>query len=89
MAAMDSLRGRAADANEQIAQLREQVEALMNDRVTPALSSAAGRAQSMARSASDMAREQTSAVSGKVREQPIFAVLIAGFTGFLIGRLFR
>jgi ElaB/YqjD/DUF883 family membrane-anchored ribosome-binding protein len=89
MATMDTIRNRAADANDQIAQLREQVEALMNDRVTPALANFSGRAESMARSASDMAREQASAVTGKVREQPLFAVLIAGFAGFLIGRLFR
>ncbi len=89
MATIDQLRGRASDANEQIAQLREQVEALMNDRVTPALASAANRAETMARSAGDMARHQATAVSGRVREQPLFAVLVAGFAGFLIGRLFR
>jgi ElaB/YqjD/DUF883 family membrane-anchored ribosome-binding protein len=86
---MDQVRGRAHDANEQIAQLREQVEALMNDRVSPALSNAANRAETLARSAGDMARQQAKAVSGQVREQPLFAVLIAGFAGFLIGRLFR
>jgi ElaB/YqjD/DUF883 family membrane-anchored ribosome-binding protein len=86
---MDQLRNRASDANDQIAQLREQVEALMNDRVSPAISNAAQRAETMARSAGDMAKQQATAMSGRVREQPLFAVLIAGFAGFLIGRLFR
>ncbi len=89
MATMDQLRNRASDANDQIAQLREQVEALMNDRVSPAISNAAQRAETMARSAGDMAKQQATAMSGRVREQPLFAVLIAGFAGFLIGRLFR
>jgi len=86
---MDQVRSRANDANEQIAQLREQVEALMNERVSPAFSHAASRAETMARSASDMARQQAKVVSGQVREQPLMAVLIAGCAGFLIGRLFR
>lgn len=79
----------AYDAREQIAQLRRQVEQLMSERVTPAISDAAQRAQDLARSASDTAREQAEAVSSRVREQPLMAILIAAATGYLIGRLFR
>jgi len=86
---MDEIRNRASNPSEQIAELRAQVEALMHDRVNPALASAANRAETMARSANDMARHQANAVAGRVREQPLFAVLIAGFAGFLLGRLFR
>ncbi|MBV9786172.1 MAG: hypothetical protein JO264_20410 [Acidisphaera sp.] len=89
MASYDSVRDKAADTNEQIAQLRKQVESLMSERVTPMLADAAGRAEAAARSVSDSAREQAEAVSVRVRERPIAAVLIAGAAGYLIGRIFR
>jgi ElaB/YqjD/DUF883 family membrane-anchored ribosome-binding protein len=79
----------AADAREQIRQLREQVDTLMRERVSPAVSSAAGRAQEMARHAREVAAEQTEAFSGRVREMPIASVLIAAAVGYLIGRLTR
>lgn len=89
MATMDSVSEKAYDAKEQIAQLRRQVEQLMSERVTPALADAAQRAEAVARSATDMAREQAEVVSSRVREQPLLAILIAAATGYLIGRLFR
>jgi ElaB/YqjD/DUF883 family membrane-anchored ribosome-binding protein len=57
--------------------------------VTPILADAAGRAEAAARQATDLAREQAEAVSSRVREQPLLAVLIAGVAGYLVGRLFR
>jgi ElaB/YqjD/DUF883 family membrane-anchored ribosome-binding protein len=89
MATMDSVSEKAYDAKEQIAQLRRQVEQLMSDRVTPALADAAHRAEVLARNATDVAREQAEAVSSRVRDQPLLAILIAAATGYLIGRLFR
>lgn len=89
MATMDTVSEKAFDAREQITQLRRQVEQLMSERVTPALSDAAQRAQEAARNASEIAREQAEAMSSRVREQPILAILIAAATGYLIGRLFR
>jgi ElaB/YqjD/DUF883 family membrane-anchored ribosome-binding protein len=83
------MKDRASDAQEQIAQLRRQVEMLMNERVTPALADAASRAETAARTATDFTREQAEAVSGRVREQPLVALLVAGAIGWLIGRLFR
>jgi len=77
------------DATTQIARLREQVEALMKDRVTPALTDAAGRAESAVYGAAGAVREQAEAVSGKVREQPLLAVLIAAAIGYLLGRVTR
>jgi ElaB/YqjD/DUF883 family membrane-anchored ribosome-binding protein len=89
MATMDSVKDRAGDAKDQIEKLRQQVEALMSERVTPALADAAGRVESVARQAGSIARDQTEAVSSRVREQPIIAILISGVAGFLLGRLFR
>jgi ElaB/YqjD/DUF883 family membrane-anchored ribosome-binding protein len=80
---------RAEDATSQIARLREQVEALMKDRVTPAVAEAAGRAESAMYGAADKVRGQAEAVSGKVRDQPLLAVLIAAAVGFVLGRATR
>jgi ElaB/YqjD/DUF883 family membrane-anchored ribosome-binding protein len=77
------------DAREQIAQLREQVQALMNERVTPALSQAADTAQQYAKQARDMYEDQTEMLSERVRESPIVAILIAAGVGYLLGRIVR
>jgi ElaB/YqjD/DUF883 family membrane-anchored ribosome-binding protein len=73
----------------QIARLREQVEALMKDRITPAVADVAGRAESAVYGAAETVREQAEAVSGKVREQPLLAILIAAGVGFILGRAIR
>ena len=77
------------DATTQIARLREQVEALMKDRVTPAVADAAGRAESAMYTAAGAVRDQADAVSGRVREQPLLAVLIAAAAGYVLGRVTR
>jgi ElaB/YqjD/DUF883 family membrane-anchored ribosome-binding protein len=76
---------KAEDASEQIAKLREQVEMLMKERITPALADAASRAES----AMGAVRGQTEMVSGRVRDQPIIAVLVAAALGFALGRVLR
>jgi len=77
------------DAHAQIARLREQVESLMRDRITPAVADAAGRAESAVYGAADTVREQAETVSSKVREQPLLAVLIAAGIGYVLGRATR
>ena len=84
------------DANDQIRQLRGQVDQLMRDRVTPAVSDVAGRAQDYARQAQDYARhaqdfgrDQAEALSGHVRDMPLASVLVAAVAGYLLGRLAR
>ncbi len=79
----------AGDATAQIARLREQVETLMKDRVTPAIAEAAGRAESAIHGAADTMRGQVETVSGRVREQPLLAVLIAATIGYVLGRAMR
>jgi len=76
-------------AEEQIAKLRSQVEALMKDRVTPMVTNAAGRAEAALHSASDTVRGQADALSGQVRKQPLMALVVAAGVGFLIGRIVR
>ncbi len=77
------------DAKAQIAQLRDQVQNLMSERVTPALSSAAHTAEDYARQARDMASDQTEMLSDQVRESPLAAIMIAAGVGYLLGRIAR
>ncbi len=77
------------DATAQIARLREQVEMLMKERVTPALADAAGRAENAVYGAAGTVREQADALSGRVRNQPMAAVVIAAAIGFILGRATR
>lgn len=83
------VRDASADASDEIRQLRSQVDQLMRERVGPAVSDAAGRAQDYARHAQDTAREQAEALSSHVREMPLVSVLIAAVAGYLLGRLAR
>jgi len=89
MAYTDDVHGKVEDATAQIARLREQVEALMKERVTPVLAEAAGRAETAMYGAAGVVRDQAEAVSGRVREAPLTAVLIAAAIGFLLGRAMR
>lgn len=89
MVSTSRLRDAPADANEQIKELRSQVDQLMRERIAPAVSDVAGRAQDYARHASEFSREQAEALSNQVREMPIASVLIAAAAGYLLGRLAR
>ncbi|BDG74802.1 hypothetical protein [Roseomonas fluvialis] len=85
--------GMAQDAKDaasaELAVLREKVEALMRDRVTPALADAAGRAEDAAHDAMDAVRRQTGNFAATVRDQPIAAVGAAALAGIAIGLLLR
>jgi ElaB/YqjD/DUF883 family membrane-anchored ribosome-binding protein len=89
MAFANDTRDKLDDARAQIARLRDQVEALMKDRVTPAVADFAGRAESAAHTASDALRDQAQAMSGRVKEQPLIALMIAAAVGWIIGRVMR
>jgi ElaB/YqjD/DUF883 family membrane-anchored ribosome-binding protein len=77
------------DAKEQIAQLRDQVQSLMSERVTPALANAADTAQKYVDQAKEVYSDNTEMLSDRVRESPIVAILIATGIGYLIGRIAR
>jgi ElaB/YqjD/DUF883 family membrane-anchored ribosome-binding protein len=89
MAFASDTRGKLDDAQAQIVRLREQVEALMKDRVTPAVADYAGRAESAYHTASDAVRDQAQAVSGRVKDQPLVAIMIAAAVGWILGRVMR
>lgn len=75
----------AEDAAEQIAKLRAQVEMLMKERVNPALSDLAGRAET----AMGAMKDQSEALSGRVRDNPLVSILVALAVGYGIGRVLR
>jgi ElaB/YqjD/DUF883 family membrane-anchored ribosome-binding protein len=89
MATMTDRASKHDETTDQIARLRAQVEALMNERVTPVVADAAERAESVIHDAASMVREQADAVSGKVREQPLLSILIAAAVGYVFGRVTR
>ncbi len=89
MAFANDTRGKLDDAQTQIARLREQVESMMKDRVTPAVADFAGRAESAVHSATGAVRDQAQAVSGRVKDQPLIAIMIAAALGWVVGRVMR
>ena len=89
MTASSSLNDAAQDAQSQIAALRKQVNQLMSERVSPALSDAASKAQYATQQATDYGREQADAVAEQVRGRPLMAIAIAGAVGYILGRFIR
>jgi ElaB/YqjD/DUF883 family membrane-anchored ribosome-binding protein len=85
----DTVNNATASAQEQIRQLRDQVDALMRERVTPMIADAAGRAQDAAHKAQDIAQDQVEALSKRVRKTPITAIVVAAAAGFILGRIAR
>ena len=73
----------------EIAALRAKVEALMADRVAPALSDVVGQAEELANGAATMAKRQTDSLANTVRAQPFTAIGVAAIAGLAIGLLIR
>jgi ElaB/YqjD/DUF883 family membrane-anchored ribosome-binding protein len=84
MALADSVRESARD---ELRALREQVNALMEDRITPAYEDASKRASAAAKRARAYTEDQADYVSGRVKDQPLIAIGVAAFVGFLFGRI--
>ena len=89
MAFANDTRGKLDDAQAQIARLRDQVESLMKERVTPAVADFAGRAESAVQSAGGVVRDQAQVVSSRVKDQPMIAIVIAAAVGWIVGRVMR
>ncbi len=86
MATYDSVRD---DTTRQLRELRDQVNSLMEERVSPLLSDAAGRATHAARKARDFTSDQADYVTDRVRDQPLIAIGVAAAVGYALGRLTR
>lgn len=73
----------------EITALRAKVEALMADRVGPAIADFAGQAEDLAHQAAAMAKRQGESLAGTVRAQPFAAIGTAAIAGLAIGLLMR
>lgn len=80
---------RLEDTQAQIDRLRQEVESMMKDRITPAVSNIADQAQERVSQAGRVVRDQSQYVSGRVKDQPLIAIGIAAVVGWVIGRLMR
>ncbi|WP_428395427.1 hypothetical protein [Lichenicoccus sp.] len=89
MTVSDKTKEAVQDTQEQLQSLRAMVEQLLNERVTPALADAAGKAETAVSSARDMTNTQVANVSDKVRHQPLIAIAISTVVGYLLGRISR
>jgi len=87
--ARDAARRYGDDAQSELAALRAKVEHLMSERVTPALSDAASRAEAAANAGYAQVKDQAERVSGRVKEQPLAALGIAALAGFVLAALIR
>ncbi len=83
------IENQAETVNDQITRLRSQVDQLINERVSPALSSAAERAGQAARDAAETAQDQAEVLAERVRGRPILSLAIAAGVGFILGRALR
>ena len=86
MATYDNVRD---DTTRQLRELRDQVNSLMEERVSPLLSDAAGRATDAAKRARAFTSDQADYVTERVRDQPLIAIGVAAAVGYALGRLTR
>ncbi len=89
MATTSKVSKAADDTQDQLLQLRAQVEQLLNERVTPAIADVAGKAGSAVHSARDYTTTKADNVSRRVRGQPLVAVAVSAAVGYLLGRIAR
>jgi ElaB/YqjD/DUF883 family membrane-anchored ribosome-binding protein len=83
----DTAESLAESASDEIAKLREKVESLLKDRVTPAIANAAEAAGVYARDAKAAVAGQAERAAGTVKEHPLLAVAAIAALGFALGRL--
>lgn len=77
------------DPHAEITALREKVESLMSDRVSPAIGNAVGSAEAAAHRATDAVRHQAENLSEFVHEKPLTAMASAALAGFVFALLVR
>lgn len=78
-----------ADTNAELAQLRDKIETLMRDRVTPAIGAVADQAEAAARGATDQVRQQADRLSSAIQEKPLTSVGLAMLAGFVLASICR
>ena len=85
--AKDAVRDWTEDMPGEISRLRGEVERLMRERVSPALSEAADTAGDYAQRARDVAVRQGENAAAVVKENPLLTMGLVAAAAFLLGRL--
>ena len=85
--AKDAAREWTEDMQGELSRLRGEVERLLRDRVSPALSDAAGAAGDYAQRAKEVATRQSEQAAAVVKENPLVTVGLVAAVAFLLGRL--
>lgn len=85
--AKDAAADVAANASDELAKLRAQVETLLNEKVTPALARAADTAETYARDARAAVQGQADNAAAAIQERPLTIVAVVAAFSFLFGRL--
>ena len=75
------------DLQGELSRLRGEVERLVRERVSPALSDAAGAAGDYAQRAKDVAVRQGEQAAAVVKENPLLTVGLVAAVAFLLGRI--
>ena len=81
--------GAADEAVDRLGHLRQDAEALVRDRVAPAVGAAADGVAASAKDAVRSGRAQVDSLAAQVRDQPLASVLIAAAVGYLFCRFTR
>ncbi len=89
MGSTKKVQAMADDTRDQLLSLRDQVEQLLTERVTPAIAEAAGRAETAVNTARDYTSTKADDVSKRVRGQPLVAIAVSAAVGYLLGRIAR
>jgi ElaB/YqjD/DUF883 family membrane-anchored ribosome-binding protein len=79
----------ADDVQAELAHLRQQVDGLMTQSISPTVSALAHRAEDAAHAASHAVTAKADELSATVKAQPLAAIAVAGAAGFLLAGLFN
>jgi len=78
-----------AETQAQITELRAKLDALMTNRIEPALHSAVDQAKTAASAAQKYVADDVEIAAETIRKRPFAAIAVAAAAGFLIARLTR
>ncbi|MCQ4161410.1 hypothetical protein NON00_15935 [Roseomonas sp. GC11] len=74
---------------ERLADLRQRLDQILEEQVSPTLSRAGDRAQQAARHVRDTARREAGQVMEVARERPLATIAVAMGVGYLLARMLR
>jgi ElaB/YqjD/DUF883 family membrane-anchored ribosome-binding protein len=81
--------GKTEDPKAHLRRLRQEVDALTADRISPAVADLTTRAQRTLADTTATVRDQTRVLSDQIRQNPFAAVAIGVAVGFVLSRIFR